>query len=1056
MATYIPGVESYMPAFAPFTPDYAFLSNVLDVKTNRYNTNYEQLSDLYSNVVYGDLSRTDTQEIRDQYTQNLGPRLQQISGMDLSVMHNAEAAKGIFKPYYENDLIVKDLGYTKTYKDQMRSAEMLRNSNNDEQREQYWQEGIEKMNYDMQDFINASSEEALQKPMPKYVPDADLYQMSMDYFKEQEYDVKKDELKGGWIITRKNGDLITEQAMYDARQALSDDPRVRDWAATKSYVQGRRFAEQGVQSGQFESIDAAETAWANSQIQQLENYYNAKTAQERYDIERTGKMLVSWDNYNNIASYAPGSEKAIAHQSSKDRYAAAVKRLRNDEELASNKGQDLNPNDNQSLKNRAYNLMMNYTIDNEIKGAAVTYANTHSEVSFKSNPYKLADYKHSLRMSEKLYSEQLKRETKRMEGKIGVPGQDDELLDAFGNSKTQGAAGTTQVDGDSWTTNDYVEAINGKEVAYIDEVRAEQADAIVDFMENFAPSDDNMYEISDGRGGYITGTPKQIKETLMKPENADLLDGAFDYIWGNINVANPESGVTISGDGADFILSEGYPEAKARYKKVADKRQKLDMLDAEFKNTMLNNLNTMLENANATNPITWPGTADLDPKYNDHLKALSNTSFESFNGAPPLIIDPNKGLLSEDEYVAKWLEESKGNHEYYGYKDGDHYHVTPGWEHTYNDYWDGQNHKSSLETDVPTFGHPRYAPTGTDLPGYDQGLARNYAKSMYALQKDLLNYSLSGKTNNPDNWLFKSFNPDQYMRDVPPEEMNVGDLTTQQLTGATFNPFNPNANDKAKNYAIDMINQVNNLPIQDVEFSMGGLLDMEFFERNPDAAKALFDQWKIDVTRVLSDPKSSKTNPPIAEISYINAYDPTGGVETTKAGYQIKFNPKWLQTYEEGTSGPAKDTELLDKKIAASSDYTINLTFDKNLDQGRYREGVYNSSSIISFIENSDNKQYLETVQNGGAVKVHQDRNGDYIINTMALNVANVNGKPDYKQIPQPPMNASQQLYQDGLPKEALDQLVNVQTAKLEQIALVNLIMIKQMHAKESTVTQNP
>ena len=59
-----------MPAFAPFTPDYAFLSNVLDVKTNRYNTNYEQLSDLYSQVVYGDLSRADTQEMRNQYTQN--------------------------------------------------------------------------------------------------------------------------------------------------------------------------------------------------------------------------------------------------------------------------------------------------------------------------------------------------------------------------------------------------------------------------------------------------------------------------------------------------------------------------------------------------------------------------------------------------------------------------------------------------------------------------------------------------------------------------------------------------------------------------------------------------------------------------------------------------------------------------------------------------------------------------------------------------------------------------------------------------------------------------
>ncbi|BCV02274.1 MAG: hypothetical protein CM15mV51_0940 [uncultured marine virus] len=107
MATYIPGVDSYLPAFAPFTPDYAFLSNVLDAKTNRYNTNYEQLSDLYSQVVYGDLSRMDTQEMRNQYTQNLGPKLQQISGMDLSVLQNAQAAQSIFKPIMRMILLLK-------------------------------------------------------------------------------------------------------------------------------------------------------------------------------------------------------------------------------------------------------------------------------------------------------------------------------------------------------------------------------------------------------------------------------------------------------------------------------------------------------------------------------------------------------------------------------------------------------------------------------------------------------------------------------------------------------------------------------------------------------------------------------------------------------------------------------------------------------------------------------------------------------------------------------------------------------------------------------------
>ena len=84
----------------PFTPDYKFLSNVLDVQTNRYNTNYKAVNDLYSKVVYGDLSRGDTQQMRAQYAENLGPKLQQISGMDLAMAQNAEAAQAIFQTFF--------------------------------------------------------------------------------------------------------------------------------------------------------------------------------------------------------------------------------------------------------------------------------------------------------------------------------------------------------------------------------------------------------------------------------------------------------------------------------------------------------------------------------------------------------------------------------------------------------------------------------------------------------------------------------------------------------------------------------------------------------------------------------------------------------------------------------------------------------------------------------------------------------------------------------------------------------------------------------------------
>ena len=75
MATYVPGVGSYLPEFKPFTPDYKFLSNVLDTKTTKYQTNFKQLNDLYSKVVYGNLSRKDTQEIPDRDWETLDKNL---------------------------------------------------------------------------------------------------------------------------------------------------------------------------------------------------------------------------------------------------------------------------------------------------------------------------------------------------------------------------------------------------------------------------------------------------------------------------------------------------------------------------------------------------------------------------------------------------------------------------------------------------------------------------------------------------------------------------------------------------------------------------------------------------------------------------------------------------------------------------------------------------------------------------------------------------------------------------------------------------------------------
>ena len=69
MATYVPGYQRYERETTPFTPDYKFMSAVLDTRQDRFDTNYKQLSDQYSKVVYADMSREDTIDARNQYTE---------------------------------------------------------------------------------------------------------------------------------------------------------------------------------------------------------------------------------------------------------------------------------------------------------------------------------------------------------------------------------------------------------------------------------------------------------------------------------------------------------------------------------------------------------------------------------------------------------------------------------------------------------------------------------------------------------------------------------------------------------------------------------------------------------------------------------------------------------------------------------------------------------------------------------------------------------------------------------------------------------------------------
>ena len=102
-----------MATYIPFTPDFGFLGDVLTKRQDRYDHNYELLNDAYGKLINTPLTREGNIQVRDQYANDLSNKMKQVSGLDLSLGKNVEAAKALFKPFYDNNDIIQDMVYTK-------------------------------------------------------------------------------------------------------------------------------------------------------------------------------------------------------------------------------------------------------------------------------------------------------------------------------------------------------------------------------------------------------------------------------------------------------------------------------------------------------------------------------------------------------------------------------------------------------------------------------------------------------------------------------------------------------------------------------------------------------------------------------------------------------------------------------------------------------------------------------------------------------------------------------------------------------------------------------
>ena len=1049
MATYVPGVGSYLPDFKPFTPDYKFLSNVLDVKTQRYETNYKSLNDLYGKVVYGNLSRQDTQEMRDQYAENLAPKLQQISGMDLSMAQNVETAKALFKPFFEEDLIVKDLVQTKKYRDEMQYANMLKDSPVQEQRELYWQTGVQKMQYEMEDFVNATQDKALKMPIPTYVPDSDLFQMAMNYLNESELGtdvITTISENGEWLIQRKNGDLITNEALTMVQKALKDDPRVVNAYHADAFVKSRQFADQGVQEGKFENINQGQAVWATNKITEIEAEIEKRQALLQGQEVELNQKNTAWQNsiaQNGVIKGSP--EEKLARETSSDLVAIQekLKEINNlyDDQPASerevkNTGQ-YNPEDTQSLLYRAYSLMMNYDMEKDLQAAALTYSKKDMMVKLEANPYAEMAKKHQYDMAKiKKQHEYRMTEIDAEKEEVDATGQD--KLAGLGAGILMGESGTTTglTEEKLVKINNYMEEQESSAKKYSDKLEGAEIDWTIDMLQRVQSQSNNgsgKVKITlDNKEREFT--PKALKKELsnfeggLKKQYQDAFYGVYRKLGNMVQDIDPET--MALGDGSPLLLNSQNPLEE--YNQISTGYDRLQEMGLAFDHAMSRSYEIAKENIDKaiyTDFAIEEGgefrglmrkakDADLpsmiyqdDNGFNrrytkDEYKDVYWKWIQSGGGAGISVEDvdvdgfDDTGIFKFDEYERSWSE-ADNRMAYLGERASE--------SNRYTRVGSGQYSKIRDVTTIEYNG-----PMRNDKPTSDQQAAAFYDAMMELntlaatgkIQADVDVEKLKDKYPNlavSDFDMFKAFDINQAMRGVSEADMNPGEILSNPVYQVVLDPLN--VSDEAAEY-IKLIDQsVANGSAQAVILANTGFNEIQkgdgwydddenVMNASDDITKeqlslgrAVYDQYIQDLTKRRSTESKSSTDYPLATIKYFTSWtsDPMN-LNSKYAGYTIQLSEDYLSKLR-------KEGGIL----ADKGDYgnTISVVIPKTEDANPRKFGNFNFSYVAAEMATSDDASFNKRVPAGGSFSITEDLNGQYNMNYQILQFNSETGNFD-------------------------------------------------------------
>jgi len=425
MATYLQGVTDYIPDYQPFQPDLNFYANLMQTKQTQYDTNWNQLNNLYGQLYGADLTHDQNIKKKDELLRQIDFNLKRVSGLDLSLEQNVNQALQVFRPFYEDKYLIKDMAWTKNFKNTYTTAQALANSADPKQSSKYWDLGMKGLEYRRQMFKDATLDETLSFGDAQYVNKVDDIKEYMDFAKKYDIGMVTQTPSGMYMIRKKNGEQLLPGLQQIFWAQYGNRPDIQNMYKEEAFVERMDYATQNANKFGGNKLEA-EKEYIRAKYDWLKNITKKADVEAKDDLNTVQNLNsnlqsnIARGNVNPLQkSYQQELEEAMGVVSEVERYTSEVNEQVNGTTSSPvNKDELFNNIELARLKVDAG--FASYKAGVKINEAAGSYAYSNYEVEYKPDAVAIAQFReqqanqrlytgHQMRLKENEQVEKLKR-----------------------------------------------------------------------------------------------------------------------------------------------------------------------------------------------------------------------------------------------------------------------------------------------------------------------------------------------------------------------------------------------------------------------------------------------------------------------------------------------------------------------------------------------------------------------------------------------------------------------------------------------------------------------